>query len=238
MALNLPLGKTPLEQQSFKCLTLILSQPSVRKQHNAGYKHKANVRTYYEQFEQQQTQILIDQRIKEHLGQAAQYQQIGGVYNQHLMAGRPRMPMPMMAPVLPIPGAAPLPLVPGVRPPVFPSPAPGAPGYGAPPMMPVAGQLPGAPSMPMQNYSIPNHPTSNTQAGGVAPPGSDTAPAVTQAMYQGNPAGSAAPAGTQATYQGNPAGNAAPAGSQAMYQGNPSGSAAPPSSYSYPPASH
>ncbi|KAG0461171.1 hypothetical protein HPP92_021468 [Vanilla planifolia] len=38
--------------------------PSVRKQHNAGYKHKANVRSYYQQFEEQQTQSLIDQRIK------------------------------------------------------------------------------------------------------------------------------------------------------------------------------
>ncbi|GMP76800.1 hypothetical protein CsSME_00033322 [Camellia sinensis var. sinensis] len=43
--------------------------PSVRKQHNSGYKHKANIRAYYQQFEQQQTQSLIDQKIKEHLGE-------------------------------------------------------------------------------------------------------------------------------------------------------------------------
>lgn len=30
--------------------------PAVRKQHNAGYKHKANVRNYYMQFEEQPTQ--------------------------------------------------------------------------------------------------------------------------------------------------------------------------------------
>ncbi|CAI5513336.1 unnamed protein product [Closterium sp. Naga37s-1] len=42
--------------------------PSVRKQHNAGYKHKANVRTYYQQYEEEQTQSLIDQRIRDHLG--------------------------------------------------------------------------------------------------------------------------------------------------------------------------
>ncbi|CAI5979674.1 unnamed protein product [Closterium sp. NIES-64] len=42
--------------------------PSVRKQHNAGYKHKANVRTYSQQYEEEQTQSLIDQRIWDHLG--------------------------------------------------------------------------------------------------------------------------------------------------------------------------
>ncbi|KAI5429519.1 Multidrug resistance protein 1 [Lathyrus oleraceus] len=45
--------------------------PYVRKQHNSGYKHKANVRSYYLQFEEQQTHSLIDQRIKEQLGQSA-----------------------------------------------------------------------------------------------------------------------------------------------------------------------
>lgn len=62
--------------------------PSVRKQHNAGYKHKANVRSYYQQFEEQQTQSLIDQRIKEHLGQTAAFQQVGAAYNQHLFFPR------------------------------------------------------------------------------------------------------------------------------------------------------
>lgn len=65
------------------------------------------MRIYYQQFEEQQTQSLIDQRIKEHLGQAAVYQQVGAVFNQHMLA-RPRppmmpMPMGMRPPVLPRP---------------------------------------------------------------------------------------------------------------------------------------
>ena len=45
-------------------------QPVVRKQHNTGYKHKANVRNYYMQFEEAQTQDLIDSKIMEHLARA------------------------------------------------------------------------------------------------------------------------------------------------------------------------
>ena len=41
-------------------------QPVVRKQHNTGYKHKANVRNYYMQFEEAQTQNLIDSKIMEY----------------------------------------------------------------------------------------------------------------------------------------------------------------------------
>ncbi|CAA6663484.1 unnamed protein product [Spirodela intermedia] len=86
--------------------------PSVRKQHNAGYKHKANVRQYYQQFEEQQTQSLIDQRIKEHLGQAAY--QVGATYLASLPpnAQRPRLPV-LPTPVLPMPGGSqpPLPLM-------------------------------------------------------------------------------------------------------------------------------
>ncbi|KAM7463023.1 hypothetical protein LguiA_031144 [Lonicera macranthoides] len=136
--------------------------PSVRKQHNAGYKHKANVREYYQSFEQQQTQILIDQKIKEHLGQAAAYRQVGAAFNQHLASfpGTPQQPRPPLLPppVLPISGAAPSPLVPG---------------YGAPPtMVPVAPPLSAPTTVP-----------------GVVPaPGSHAAPsAFTQAMYLGNP---------------------------------------------------
>ncbi|EMS50065.1 U1 small nuclear ribonucleoprotein C [Triticum urartu] len=77
------------------------SVPSVRKQHNAGYKHKANVRNYYQQFEEQQTQSLIDQRIKEHLGQAAAFQ-VGAPFNQHLLQYPGNMPRPRL-PILPTP---------------------------------------------------------------------------------------------------------------------------------------
>ncbi|WVY97007.1 hypothetical protein V8G54_029158 [Vigna mungo] len=93
--------------------------------------HIANVRTYYQQFEEQQTQSLIDQRIKEHLGQAAAFQQVGVAYN-HLMVQRPNLPPVLPPPRLPIPGNTQVPgsqpLMPGMRPPVFPRPLPGAPG--------------------------------------------------------------------------------------------------------------
>lgn len=108
--------------------------PSVRKQHNAGYKHKANVRSYYQQFEEQQTQSLIDQKVKEHLGQTG-YQQVGAAFHQHitsLQAGpyRPPIAVPVLhPPTLPVPGS-----VPGaMRPLVLPRPAMPSPGYGAPP---------------------------------------------------------------------------------------------------------
>lgn len=85
---------------------------------------QANVRLYYQQFEEQQTQSLIDQRIKEHLGQAAAYQQVGMAYNP-LMAQRPSSLPVLPPPRLPIPGNAPIlgsqPLIPGMRP-VFPRP--------------------------------------------------------------------------------------------------------------------
>lgn len=84
------------------------------------------MRIYYQQFEEQQTQSLIDQRIKEHLGQAAAFQNVGAAFNQHL-AQRPRFPI-LPLPVLPIPGAAPSPQLAGIRLPVLPRPIPGAPG--------------------------------------------------------------------------------------------------------------
>ena len=89
---------------------------------------QANVRSYYQQFEEQQTQSLIDQRIKEHLGQAAAFQQVGATFNQHLMSlpGTPQRPhLPVLTPpFMPI-GAtsqAPMTLLPGVRPPILPRP--------------------------------------------------------------------------------------------------------------------
>ncbi|KAL4384482.1 hypothetical protein GQ457_15G025240 [Hibiscus cannabinus] len=95
---------------------------------------------------QQQTQ-----RIKEHLGQAAAFQQVGAAFNQHLMAQRPRLP------VMPIPGAGvnqpmvPLsflglnqPLVPGISPHSLSRPFPNAPCRAVPPMMaPPGAPLPG-----------------------------------------------------------------------------------------------
>ncbi|XP_010047218.2 U1 small nuclear ribonucleoprotein C [Eucalyptus grandis] len=170
--------------------------PSVRKQHNAGYKHKANVRIYYQQFEEQQTQSLIDQRIKEHLGQAAAFQQVGAAYNQHLMAQRPRLPI-LPTPMMPMGANVQMPmnspLAPGMRPPVLPRPPPGAPGYNPPSTMPSMVPPPGAPSIPQMNGML-RPPTFN-----VPPnfPGSGTTPTSsgsTSSMaplpaYQTNPAG-------------------------------------------------
>ncbi|KAJ8898684.1 hypothetical protein K2173_004718 [Erythroxylum novogranatense] len=162
--------------------------PSVRKQHNAGYKHKANVRTYYQQFEEQQTQSLIDQRIKEHLGQAAAFQQVGAAYNQHLLTQRPRLPV-LPTPIMPIPGSA---AFPAIRPPVLPRPAPGAPGYMSAPGMPPMLAPPGAPTLSGHLNGVPRPPA------GIAPasaPGSTGASAppigpsamVHHATYQAPP---------------------------------------------------
>ncbi|KAF5744170.1 U1 small nuclear ribonucleoprotein C [Tripterygium wilfordii] len=163
--------------------------PSVRKQHNAGYKHKANVRLYYQQFEEQQTQSLIDQRIKEHLGQATAFQQVGAAYNQHLMAQRPRLP------VLPTPGMPPLnpQLIPGMRPPMFPRPVPGAPGYVTAPGMPSMMAPPGAAPAPGQFNALPRPPTlapptTVTGTAATPSPSSGTPSMVTSAVYQANPA--------------------------------------------------
>jgi len=88
------------------------------------------VRQYYLQFEEQQTQSLIDQRIKEHLGQAAAFQQAGVAFNP-MMAQRPSMPI-LPPPRLPIPGSVPgfggQQLFPGMRPMMMPRPGPIAPG--------------------------------------------------------------------------------------------------------------
>ncbi|KAJ4727582.1 U1 small nuclear ribonucleoprotein C [Melia azedarach] len=165
--------------------------PSVRKQHNAGYKHKANVRSYYQQFEEQQTQSLIDQRIKEHIGQTAAFQQVGAAYNPHLLPQRPRLPV-LPTPVMPIPGSAQLnsPLVPGMRPPVLPRPVPGPPGYVSAPGMPPMMAPPGAPPVPGQVNGLPRPPLMNPPAapGSTAPPSSSGgAHNMVTPSYQPNP---------------------------------------------------
>ncbi|XP_047334079.1 U1 small nuclear ribonucleoprotein C [Impatiens glandulifera] len=121
--------------------------PSVRKQHNAGYKHKANVRTYYQQFESQLHQIMVDQKIKEHLGQAAAFRPVGAPFNPL----RPQLPL-LPTPGMTMMGGGPMnmgpPLIPGMRPPMLPPPYPGAPGgymSGPPGMMPQMAPPPMAP---------------------------------------------------------------------------------------------
>ncbi|CAO2820463.1 unnamed protein product [Amaranthus hypochondriacus] len=163
--------------------------PSVRKQHNAGYKHKANVRSYYQQFEEQQTQSLIDQRIKEHLSGQGAFQ-IGAAY----VAWRPGLRPPILPAPLPIPGAVPpnAAMAPGIRLPVLPRP-PGMPMYGtAPPMTaPIPGQ-PGAPAAPGQVSGPPGMPplTASTSVPGATPPTTNgTPPTTSQPGFQGAPAG-------------------------------------------------
>ncbi|XP_061366621.1 U1 small nuclear ribonucleoprotein C-like [Gastrolobium bilobum] len=164
--------------------------PSVRKQHNAGYKHKGNVRSYYQQFEEQQTQSLIDQRIKEHLGQTAVFQQVGVAYN-HMVGQRPSFPV-LPPPRLPIPGNAQVlgnqQLIPGFRP-LLPRP-----GYLSGPPMPQMVPPPGAPSFPGQANTLPRPPTlapPSMVPGSTATPVSNGTPSmVSSAVYQANPSAS------------------------------------------------
>nr|POF25284.1 u1 small nuclear ribonucleoprotein c [Quercus suber] len=151
LTLSASLSRSHLTHASeFFFFSNLKPKPSVRKQHNAGYKHKANVRSYYQQFEEAQTQNFIDQRIKEHLGQTAAFQQVGAAYNQHLMVQRPRLPV-LPTPVMLMPGSTQLPgsspLIPGIRPPVLQRPL-GAPGYMPSPAMAPMMAPPGAPSLP------------------------------------------------------------------------------------------
>lgn len=137
--------------------------PSVRKQHNAGYKHKANVRTYYQQFEEQQTQSLIDQRIKEHLGQTAAFQQVGVGY-PHLASLPPNAQRPRL-PILPTPmGVSSQTPIPGMRPSILHRPMAGAPGYGPVPSMPSMLGQPGASTLQMQVNGMPQPPMMNPPA--------------------------------------------------------------------------
>eukprot|EP01125_Pyxidicula_operculata_P021943 TRINITY_DN8779_c0_g1_i1.p1 TRINITY_DN8779_c0_g1~~TRINITY_DN8779_c0_g1_i1.p1 ORF type:complete len:115 (-),score=26.87 TRINITY_DN8779_c0_g1_i1:65-409(-) len=95
--------------------------PSVRKSHNDGWKHKAAVKAYYSQFEQDETQEIINARIR--------------AYEQKLAFGNmppppfgyPPMNMPPMMP--PFGGPPPF-----GRPPFYPPPGPGpVPGNLVPP---------------------------------------------------------------------------------------------------------
>ncbi|KAL6503424.1 hypothetical protein OROGR_025347 [Orobanche gracilis] len=171
----------------------MILMPSVRKQHNSGYKHKANIRSYYQKFEEQQTQYLVDQKIKEHLGQTVVYQQIGAAYNQHLAAfpgGLPRLPV-MPPSMLPYPGGPQF--APGMRPPVMPIQMPGAPGYAAVPGMLM--QAPPASSLPLHQPGGPLGPPSTSAPspapGGGPPPSSSGVPSNATQMFNVNPTGSA-----------------------------------------------
>ncbi|BBM96753.1 U1 small nuclear ribonucleoprotein C [Marchantia polymorpha subsp. ruderalis] len=163
--------------------------PSVRKQHNAGYKHKANVRAYYQQFEEQQTQSLIDQKVKEHLGQtAAVYQQVqmGGAFHQHLTAlGQFKPPIPLPVLPIPVPGSIPAASthLPSVRLSALPVPA-GVPQYRLPPPPPPPPRPPGlagsnviqANGLQMAPNLPPPPPPPTTPAGTSSSPGAPGVP--------------------------------------------------------------
>lgn len=137
--------------------------PVVRKQHNSGYKHKANVRNYYMQFEESQTQSLIDSKIMEFAQHARPPTMPGMPPAMPLgvgMGGGPPQGMQGMPPpgmggpppgmggpppgFRPPPGMAP---PPGWRPGMMP---PGMHGHGPPPgMMPMQGGPP-----PQQHYGM------------------------------------------------------------------------------------
>ncbi|KAL1550225.1 U1 small nuclear ribonucleoprotein C-like [Salvia divinorum] len=145
--------------------------PSVRKQHNAGYKHKANVRSYYQQYEAQLNQSLIDQKVKEHLGAF-----------RPPVAPYPRPGLPVLP--TPLPGQFP----PGApfRPPVLPRPMPLPPGYAPmpphmlpPPGAPVPGQMNG-----LQRPVTAPPPPMAPGSGGI--PTSGAPPLFPPPPYQGN----------------------------------------------------
>jgi U1 small nuclear ribonucleoprotein C len=132
-------------------------QPSVRKQHNAGFKHKANVRAYFLQFEQQETEDMLERKMADNMARLRQ-PSFGGPGGPSLpIAGlfRPGGPGPPMAgpPMGMPPGGLPRPPMQappgmGLMPPPGTRPS-GPPGMGPPPGhydMPMGG--PPSASMP------------------------------------------------------------------------------------------
>ena len=152
-----------------RCINNARVQPSVRKQHNAGFKHKANVRAYFLQFEQQETEDMLEKKMADNMAQLRQpsfglpgrpggpAMPIAGLMRPPMagMAGPPMgMPPPGMA--MPPAGMRPPPGMgmgppPGMRPggpgpgmaPPYGGPG-GAPQYAGPPQ----GGLPGPPGAP------------------------------------------------------------------------------------------
>ncbi|KAG6552645.1 hypothetical protein Mapa_005592 [Marchantia paleacea] len=207
--------------------------PSVRTQHNAGYKHKANVRAYYQQFEEQQTQSLIDQKVKEHLGQTA----AGGgtAFQQHLaalQAGQFKPPILGTAPGV-LPSAQP-PLLPNIRLPVLPPPTSSGQGYGNPP---------GGPYQYRPNAAGGAQPNGMPAPPTLTPPGAPTRQAAPPSNppnygsynYGPNPTAQSRPPNPSSGYSGQQA-PPGPPGSQSTYAyGPPGGQMSSNSSYGPPP---
>jgi U1 small nuclear ribonucleoprotein C len=128
-------------------------QPSVRKQHNAGFKHKANVRAYYLQFEQQETEDMLEKKMAANMALAMR----PGFGAPAVLPGTPALPRAGLVrphigggmgggmPPVNMPPAGLAPPLAGLRPPPHAAPPPGMgmppPGMGDPHLA-----LPGPPS--------------------------------------------------------------------------------------------
>merc|ERR1711990_584580 len=117
------MGTHPIFESDFDCLTenknkmpkyycdycdtfLTHDSPSVRKTHNAGRKHRDNVRTYYQEWLEKQTQNILDKSSRPVPGiHPGLIQGAGGFGNAIAptqgLAGRPMMGMrPGMMPMM------------------------------------------------------------------------------------------------------------------------------------------
>eukprot|EP01024_Parvocaulis_polyphysoides_P061917 TRINITY_DN6935_c0_g1_i1.p2 TRINITY_DN6935_c0_g1~~TRINITY_DN6935_c0_g1_i1.p2 ORF type:complete len:143 (-),score=14.63 TRINITY_DN6935_c0_g1_i1:127-555(-) len=120
--------------------------PAVRKQHNSGYKHKANVRNYYMQFEEIQSQVALDTRMRDfEMRKQVAFQQ--HVAQQMAQAGGVRPPV---QPLAPPPGWNPRMPPPGFPPPGFPQPGQNHPGPFPPGFIPPGASQPFRPPAGIQ----------------------------------------------------------------------------------------
>merc|ERR1712131_452189 len=120
------MGTHPIFESDFDCLTdwlfdwieimpkyycdycdtfLTHDSPSVRKTHNAGRKHKDNVRTYYQEWLEKQTQNILDKSSRPVPGMhPGMIHGVGGFGNAIAptqgLAGRPMMMRPGMMPMM------------------------------------------------------------------------------------------------------------------------------------------
>lgn len=110
-------------------------QPAVRKQHNAGFKHKANVRAYFLQFEQQETEDMLEKKMADNMAKIMKpgFGRPGGPAMP--VAGLMRPPMGIGPPPGGMPGGPPGPPGGGPMGGMPPRGMPGPPGLAAPPAM-------------------------------------------------------------------------------------------------------
>lgn len=103
---------------------LVSSSIAVRKQHNNGAKHKANVKAYYLQFVQEKTQKTIDETIKNFEAM----RKSGMIPGRGMMPGMPGMVRRPASPpgVPPAPPPRIFPRVSRLRRPAWPPPPPPA----------------------------------------------------------------------------------------------------------------